>query len=213
MKIKYMIFLVFSFLNVCSFSIKNDESDKNVLLQTFNVKFEPKSNNNVYSILSSDGERAVIDLGHFNGKDENIKIMLGNISVKIDIKTLKSGNSEIEVESINHKKLGDFFWNYTYDITHFIGAGTPTATITIENLKIGSYRGYLSENDISTFGDEPEFDLLYFEYSFDMVLDLKNLSLNSMYGFSPHKNETTGKAYINIKDIILDQLRGSSGMR
>lgn len=215
MAIKKIIFLlIYIYLNIICYGIINEEDKgKNVLLQVFNVKFTPEGVNKIYSIKSSDGERAVIDLGHFSGKENEKRIKLGNISVQIEMKTLKAGNGSIEVETINHNKLSDFKWNYTYDITNFIGSGNPEATIIVSDLQVGNYRGTLVENGESSFGDDPTWDLIYFEYSFDLILELKNLGEKTMYGFSPHKTQGSGKAYINIKDIILDQLRGSSGMR
>lgn len=179
--------------------------------QIITVNFIPETGVKIYGITGGDNDkRGIVDLGHFNGIETEKKLKIGSIEVKIEMTNKESSSSNNDIEIVEINKLKNFVWNYTYDITPFIknNDGT-TAKILVENMKV------LNEAEITDgviiftcYGEEGEHSHEKLEYTFDMILELKNINPGGMYGISSEKKSGT-KAYINLKDIILDQLKGS----
>lgn len=180
-------------------------------LQMIDIKFTSNSGVKTYGINAIDGKRVVIDLGHFSETQEKKEIMVGTVTVTINIKDSENGDSYLEVESVNIEKLESFSLKPFFEITHFIGDGKPNIEVRVENMKVLDFNGNI-DNGEGFFGTDTSWYLQYFQYKFDLVLSLENFGWSNMYGFSPKRSEET-KAYINIKDIVLDQLRGSSVMK
>jgi|GEM_PF-5245150 len=200
----YKSLLIFCLLTRLSYS--------NYCEQVITVNYKPFNGVKVYNITGgTNDKRGIIDLGHFNGVDSNKVLNMGKVTVSIELINNASGNDREEIEIIMLDKLKNYSWNYSYDITSFIGANNDVSTkIKVDNLTIleGNESG---DNTVLLvcLGDEEEnHDHKKLKYSFDLILELNNLQTSAMYGVSPKKDSGTN-AYVNIKDIVLDQLRGS----
>lgn len=182
--------------------------------QIVKIKYLPYHGVKVYNVTSGDKDRrGVIDLGHFSGMDINTKINIGTVEVSIEMKETNSKNvaEKDDIEFVNISKLNRFIWNYNYVLTTFVGeVGETEATISIDNFEIKSSTDIPGNGTISFVCDgEHDIHAKRLEYKFDLILELTSVDFWSMYAISPRKNSGTG-AFINIKDIVLDQLQGSN---
>lgn len=177
--------------------------------QIISVKFIPEKGVKIYGVTGgSNSKRGIIDLGHFNGKNSRQTIKVGKVEVILKLEERSSGiASEYEIELINIKNLENALWNYSYDITPFIkNKDGVIANIRIENTSV-SVKGTVAE-DIIYFGciaDSETHEHPELNYSFDLILELEGIEEGGMYGISSPKNSGT-EAYVNLKDLIKDQL-------
>lgn len=184
--------------------------------QVINVKFTPYAGVRVYTVSGGNNDkRGVIDLGHFNGNMDNQKVKIGKIEVDIEMIDGKSdSNSNYEVEIINPEKLANSISDYTNHVTQFIKGGidNPEAKIIFENFRImearngGGEIGWKGVN-FSCSGNNHNNHAKKFIYSFDLLIEFQKISDRGMYGFSPNKKNGGTGAYINIKDLVLEQIR------
>lgn len=179
--------------------------------QRITVKYTPYKGVKIYSITGGKNDkRGVIDLGHFNGKNRVERLNIGTIEVLIEMEENGKGSTENDIEVINLKSLETFSWQYKYDTLAFIGIDNSViANIELENFQIINQKNNLDNNFLNfiCLGDHEE-HAKYLKYKFDLILTLSNLEEGSMYGFSPRK-DSGNNVYVNLKDIILDQLKGS----
>lgn len=195
----FVFFMVFIFGS--SFSA-------NGVRQEVKVKFTPYNGVKVYKITSGNDNRGVVDLGHFNGMESSKNLNIGNILVEVRMFEDKNHSGIDDFEIVNIGKLETYIWNYKYDITSFIGDGKPTATIRVDNFNLLEVEGGTQNNNQNQSFGIGSNEIKVLRYSFDLILELKNLQPKTMYGFLPRK--INGNAYINIQDIITDQIRGSA---
>lgn len=205
-----MLLLLLLFCKVCFSYAGNCE-------QVITVKFIPEPGVKLYGIMGgNNGKRAVVDLGHFNTTSLNHTIKIGHIDVGLKLeKTSNSNSEENDIELINVKKLEEALWNYDYEITSFIeGKDGIEANIKIENAnvdvngeKLGDIVYFVCEEEVGGEHNHPEL-----KYSFDLLLELNNLKNGGMYGVSSPKNNGT-EAYVNLKDLIKDQLSLSTATK
>lgn len=201
-KIKYAYIFIFILISNFSYSSYCE--------QNINVKFTPISGIRLYRVTGGEGNsRSVLDLGHFNGDRASERIKIGTIKVDINMVNTTSEKVPIyDVQVVNVDKLKDTIWKYTYDITTFINDGDGvSADIKLENLEV--YKG----KDIIVFDCDNEnhnHSNNELSYSFDLILELNNLNYGSMYGISSLKKEGVTEAYVNFRDLIVDQLIGSA---
>lgn len=176
--------------------------------QTITVDVDTKgTENRIYTYSPGSGERAVIDLGHFNSESGSVKnIKLATVTVSIDMLEGDSCSTseKTDISVINLDRLESFSFS-NYDVTKFLGKSDGSMTLKISNLKI------LTPN-IRVGGEVfigcHNGDTKHFKYQFDLVVDLNSLEKESMYGFSPKNRDNKG--YLNIKDIVLEQISYSN---
>lgn len=201
-KIKYAYIFIFILISNFSYSSYCE--------QNINVKFTPISGIRLYRVTGGEGNsRSVLDLGYFNGDRASERIKIGTIKVDINMVNTTSEKVPIyDVQVVNVDKLKDTIWKYTYDITAFINDGDGvSADIKLENLEV--YKG----KDIIVFdcdNENHDHSNNKLSYSFDLILELNNLNYGGMYGISSPKKEGVTEAYVNFRDLIVDQLIGSA---
>ena len=180
--------------------------------QTITVSLSPDGVTSFYKIGTGTGGRQIIDLGHFeNGINGEIDIG----TVEITIEMGKNGETvdgsediQLVMNGIDNTKT----WSYS-DIVSFIGGGNPNGTLKVKGGQINviEVRGNTTDTNGTFKFSNPNstgpIDVWYLRYSFKLTIELENLEEGAMYGFSAEKQDTTGKAYINLKDSVLDQLR------
>lgn len=186
--------------------------------QTINIKFIPTSGI-VYPINANQTQRAVIDLGYFNQNMAKTSVPLGKVIVTIDMSENTNGNhyqeegnyDTLEVQRLSKLKLESFNgWEYTQDVTSFIGDNKPQ----IVKIKIDGYPRITAiegkvYGDLILFGEGVE-AVNKLVYEFNISLELENTTAENMYGFSfTKKNDKQEQVYVNIRDIVLDQLNSS----
>lgn len=173
--------------------------------QTITIDVDIKdTGNRVYELNPGSGKRAVIDLGHFNsnmGSVNNIKLATITVTIDINDKLCTEGSNGMDISTIDLEKLKSFTFS-DYDVTKFLGTNNGSMQLRVKNLSVLSQN--TSENGKIYIGCRTS-DIKHFKYQFDLVVDLKSLDKESMYGFSPKDNDNSG--YLNIKDIILEQIR------
>lgn len=176
--------------------------------QTITVDVNTKgTENRIYTLGSGSSERAIIDLGHFNsmqGKVSNIKLATVTVTIDMGNEKICKVDEGMDVSDIDTEKLKDFTFG-SYDVTKFLGQKNGAMTLKINDLRIltpvptdkGKIYIGCNSNEVK-----------YFKYQFDLIVDLTSLEQESMYGFSPQKEETQG--FLNVKDIVLEQIRYSN---
>lgn len=178
--------------------------------QYVDVKFVPFSGVKIFSVIGGEGnKRGVIDLGHFNGNMVDQDIKIGTIEVDISmIENNKEKEPTYDFEIVNTEKLKDTIWNYSYDITPFISQkDNIKANIRLENLKISNGKGTIVFMCLEE--EEHQHDNEKLKYSFDLILELRGLNKNGMYGISSLKKNEVSEAYVNFRDLVIDQLLAS----
>lgn len=209
MKRKKMIGLILVFqILLFLYSYSNEKCEQKVT-----IKYYPYAGVKVYGITAGTSDkRGVIDLGHFSGLENEKKINIGTVEVTVEMLETNDGasNTGYDIEFVNIQKLQNFVWTYSYEVTSFIGSSSGTeAKITVDNFKLGRMGSIEHDGTISfSCSGDHTVHAKYLNYRFDLILELKKLASGGMYGFSPKKKEGE-KAYINIKDIVLEQLKGS----
>ena len=199
---KYIKFLyIFLFINTVSFA--------NYCEQIITINFTPEKGIKIYGVVGGGNDkRGIVDLGHFSGTETEKIIKVGKIEVTVEMrKTETEQINKNDVEIVYLDKLMNSIWNYRYDITSFIkDSNGTTAEIRVEDTQI--HEGN-SENRVIIFSceDGEEHGHQRLRYSFDLILELRGMQTGGMYGISSNKEDGT-KAYINLRDLINDQLNG-----
>ena len=175
--------------------------------QTIAIDVDTKgTGTRIYRFSPGSGEKAIIDLGHFNsalGSVNDIKLL--SVTVTIDMGVGETcTDTGMDISEIDLSKLQSFNLS-NYDVTKFLGNNNPNMTLRISNLKVA--RTGVRSGDIVYIGCG-EGDTKFFQYSFDLIADLNNLEESGMYGFSPKKSgEGESESILNIKDIVLEQIK------
>lgn len=207
-EIKKIIFVVCLQLIIC-FQLYATKCE-----QVVTVKFYPYGGAKVYKVTGGNNDkRGVIDLGHFSHLEVIRKLNIGTVEVTVEMLETNDDatNTKYDIEFVNIQKLQNFMWTYNYEVTSFIGGNNDTtAKITVDNFKLGRMGSVDHDGTISFSCDgDHTAHAKYLNYRFDLILEIENLVDSTMYGFSPKKSSGNG-AYINIKDIVLEQLNGST---
>lgn len=175
--------------------------------QYVTVNYKPEKGVKIYGIEGgTTDKRGIVDLGHFSGLETNKIFNLGRIEVTVEMKDNGNGSEKNDIEIVELDKLINTVWNYKYDITPFIKQGDNViAEIRVENTNIKE--GTTEEKTMIFICDGENHEHPRLVYEFDLILELRNLDIGGMYGISSIKDEGT-KAYINLRDLIGDQLKG-----
>lgn len=184
--------------------------------QNIYVTVTPALGVDIYQVNSEETAREVIDLGHFNSQFTGGTIKIATVKVNINMVEDSSSTSDLEFQVINLDNLNTKSLEYGYSTINFIGQGEGNIT-----LKTESFRNIVTTPEVTgdrrtlSFSSKPNGtnSISGLTYEFDLVVILSNILEGTMNGYSPTKGDTTSnKAYVNLKDIVINQIRGNTGM-
>lgn len=214
MRIKYLIFFILINIFITGISYSSEATTQNI-----NIKFIPKQGI-VYPISANSTKRAVIDLGFFNETARETEIELGTVMVTIKMYSDKGvcvigdsgdGENALEIQSIDLGKLKTQMNSYLDQHITVFNKGGKVEQVELKMKSppsIGNIIG-MKYGDYIFFGCDQSKTVTTFDYRFDLVLKIHNISVNTMVGVSP-KKEKDGTVYLNIRDIVLEQLQAST---